>query len=382
VSAEGHERSQCTYCMAVAVVYLSTLGLWPTLNVLRGPIAGRYVCVACGRRTGPFVAYGAHAERALGHGRGGRVAWVLGDAPVMPEVGGGLLLRVQGRRQGVDLAFELGNTAVGFLLAFAGRWGGDAGEVSLRARTEPLPASCLPGPPGFGAPLARHIGALLVAAHLQSSTRVAGAGALEVGCILCRARGRVGAVVVVVVVAVVVLVLLELILVVEALGHMRRRLLQRCVSATAECGWLRQLRAVVLLLLRVLVLVLVLVLVRGGWGQIVRVADLLLWLRCVRLRAVLAVEWREECRVNGGHAGQVGRRHQVPRIGHVGDLGDGVLVGATEPQPQASRMLHASAVQYQTSKEGEVRTQRQQRCASAAPSSALRRIRVDNRQSH
>jgi hypothetical protein len=370
VSAEGHERSQCTYCMAVAAVYLSTLGLWPTLNVLRGPIAGRYVCVACGRGTGPLVAYGAHAERALGHGRGGRVAGVLGDAPVMPEVGGGLLLRVQGRRQGVDLAFELGNTAVGFLLAFAGRRSGDAGEVSLRARTELLllPASCLPGPPGFGAPLARHIRALLVAAHLQPSARVAGAGALEVGCILCRARGRVGAIVVVV--AVVVLVLLELILVVEALGHMRRRLLQRCVSATAECGWLRQLRAVVLVLLRVLVLVLV----RGGWGQIVRVADLLLWLRCVRLRAVLAVEWREECRVNGGHAGQVGRRHQVPRIGHVGDLGDGVLVGATEPQPQASRMLHASAAVSNF----------KGRRGSHAKAATLpsRRIRVDNRQSH
>jgi hypothetical protein len=156
--------------MAVAVVYLSTLGLWSTLNGLRGPITGRYVCVACGRGTGPLMAYGTHSERALGHGRGGCVPSVLGDAPVMPKLGGSLLLRVQRRCQGVDLAFKLGNAAVGFLLALAGRWSGDAGEVSLRARTEPLPASCLPGPSGLCTPLARHIGALLVAAHLQSST--------------------------------------------------------------------------------------------------------------------------------------------------------------------------------------------------------------------
>ena len=137
----------------------------------------------------------------------------------------------------------------------------------------------------------------MVAAHLQPSTRVAGTRALEVGCILCRARGRVGAIVVVVMVAFVILVLLELVLVVDTLRHVRRCLLQRWVDAAAECGGLRQLRA--LLVLRLLVLVLVL-LVRGGWGQIVGVR--------LRLRAVFAVEWREECRVNWS------RRHLI-RLG-------------------------------------------------------------------
>ena len=139
----------------------------------------------------------------------------------------------------------------------------------------------------------------MVAAHLQPSTRVAGTRALEVGCILCRARGRVGAIVVVVMVAFVVLVLLELVLVVDTLRHVRRCLLQRWVDAAAECGGLRQLRA--LLVLRLLVLVLLLVLlVRGGRGQIVGVR--------LRLRAVFAVEWREECRVNWS------RRHLI-RLG-------------------------------------------------------------------
>ena len=106
-----------------------------------------------------------------------------------------------------------------------------------------------------------------------------------------------GAIVVVVMAAFVILVLLELVLVVDTLRHVRRCLLQRWVDATAECGGLRQLRA--LLVLRLLVLVLVL-LVRGGWGQIVGVR--------LRLRAVFAVEWREECRVNWS------RRHLV-RLG-------------------------------------------------------------------
>lgn len=87
-----------------------------------------------------------------------------------------------------------------------------------------VPAAALPWPSGLGASLARHVRTLLVAAHLQPSARVAGAGALEVGAVFGGAWRCMRAVMVAFVVVIV--------LVMAALGALlRRRLLQRCLQA-------------------------------------------------------------------------------------------------------------------------------------------------------
>jgi len=92
-------------------------------------------------------------------------------------------------------------------------------------------AAALPWPPGLGASLARHVQTLLVAAHLQPSARVAGAGPLEVGAVFGGAWGCMRAVVVAFVVVIV--------LVMAALGALRRCLLQRRLQTAAVVRGLR-----------------------------------------------------------------------------------------------------------------------------------------------
>jgi len=76
--------------------------------------------------TYPVMAEGAHAERALGHGQPVGVVLVLRYAPMVPELGSARLLRMQRCRQRVDFALELGDAAVGLLLALARRRSRDA----------------------------------------------------------------------------------------------------------------------------------------------------------------------------------------------------------------------------------------------------------------
>lgn len=123
--------------MAVSAVYLSALRLWTPLYRLGRAVAGRdiCICIAARRWTGPFVAEGAHSKRALGHGSGRRIAIVLRQSAVVPNLGGARLLRVQGGGEGIDLALELGDAAVGLLLALSRRRRGDAVGRQSHART-------------------------------------------------------------------------------------------------------------------------------------------------------------------------------------------------------------------------------------------------------
>ena len=149
--------------MAVAIGQLPALRLWATLDALGWAIAGRDVIILrTGRRVGPVVTEGAEAERTLWLSEGAGYGGVVVDAA--PRLGGMLstLLGVEGRGEGIDLALELGDATVGLFLALAG-WGrGDTRAICLCA-----------------AP-ARLVGSFLVAAHLQTSTRVAGARTLDV----------------------------------------------------------------------------------------------------------------------------------------------------------------------------------------------------------
>lgn len=74
------------------------------------------------------------------------------------------------RRQSIDLALQLGHTAIGLLLALARRRRGDTWTI------------------GFRASFAWLVGTFLVATDLESSTRVAGARSLQV----VRGLGRAG----------------------------------------------------------------------------------------------------------------------------------------------------------------------------------------------
>jgi hypothetical protein len=76
--------------------------------------------------THPVMAEGAHAEGAFRHGQPVSVVFVLRYAPMVADLGSARLLRVQRGRQRVDLALELGDAAVGFLLALARRRSRDA----------------------------------------------------------------------------------------------------------------------------------------------------------------------------------------------------------------------------------------------------------------
>jgi hypothetical protein len=169
VGQPSHRAAGVTHSMVLAV-QLPPLGFWAALERLCLSIAWRSGSISGRGCVAPVVADGAHAKGALGHGRGGRVALVLRDAAMVPGLGGARLLRVQCRGERVDLTFELGDAAVGLLLALSRGRRGDAWA----------PCLC--------APLARDIGALLVAAHLQPTARVACAGPLAVARRFGRAR--------------------------------------------------------------------------------------------------------------------------------------------------------------------------------------------------
>jgi hypothetical protein len=131
-----------------AAVQLSTLGLWASLYGLCRSVTRRDVWIPA-RRTLPFVIEGAHAKGTFGHGHRARVAFMLGYAAAVPDFRRTRLLRVQRCCQGIDLALEFGNAAVGFLLAFSCWRCGDASA------------------PGLCASLARNVWSVLVAAHLS-----------------------------------------------------------------------------------------------------------------------------------------------------------------------------------------------------------------------
>ncbi len=211
--------------MAMAVVYLSPLGFRTPLYRLGGAVARWDACVyiAARCRTDPLVTEGAHSKRALGHGSCWSVAIVLRQSAVVPDLQAARLLRVQSGCQGINLALELGDTAVSFLLALPRRRRGNALARQSVLHASSSSGDALPWSPGLGASLAGHVGALLIAAHLQTSARVARARALEISGVFGRSWSRMG--------AVVVAIVIMLIFIVAALGCVWRRLLQRRIQA-------------------------------------------------------------------------------------------------------------------------------------------------------
>jgi hypothetical protein len=132
-----------------AAVQLPPLGPGAGLEVLRLPVARRRARITARRRAAPVVAERAQTKGAVRHVRRNVAALVLGDAAMVPGLGRARLLRVQRRREGVDLALELSNAAVGLLLALSRRRRGDACAACFRAS------------------LAGEVGAFLVAADLR-----------------------------------------------------------------------------------------------------------------------------------------------------------------------------------------------------------------------
>ena len=180
-SAVAAHEGFTTYSIvgAVSVAQFPPLGLGSAWHALRRAVARRYVWVSllCRGPVGPVVHYGASSEASFWVliGTGALDAFVLLDSGIRAGVGLSLL-RVEGRGQGIDLALQLGDTAVGFLLALPRRRGCDACAV------------------GFGAAFAGLVWPFLVATYLEPAAGVAGARALQVVRRLAGPGGVVGAV--------------------------------------------------------------------------------------------------------------------------------------------------------------------------------------------
>jgi hypothetical protein len=127
-------------------IQLPPLGFRTALDSLRGPISGGYARVPTRSRVSPVVTNGAHAKSAFRHCSRTHVAFVLRYASMVSDLGRTCLLRMQCCRQGVDLAFEFGNAAIGLFLSLSRRRGCNTLDGQLAhamVKTKVIRAMCV-----------------------------------------------------------------------------------------------------------------------------------------------------------------------------------------------------------------------------------------------